>query len=115
MIFYLVAYPLDFASAVLFAPSMLFPIIDIVPHTPFWLFHNSGWESLIYSGSPFIDSLLELSDFFFESSLIFLATPTRASICASFGSLVDYLPEVKMFLYFFKAVAFTYYVVYYLF
>ena len=44
MIFWLVMEPLAYIDAVILAPSILFIVVDILSHAPFWIFHNPGWE-----------------------------------------------------------------------
>ena len=61
-----------------FTPNVVYSIIQ-------------GGRSLIYAGSPFVVSLLEVLDFsydFLESYASFWDTPTRVRILASLESVV---------------------------
>ena len=44
MVFWIVADPLEFDSAVFLAPLVLFSILVFVSHYKFWLLQNLGWE-----------------------------------------------------------------------
>ena len=89
-----------------------FPSLFLFPTTPFGssIIPGGGEGLLIYAGSLLVVSLLEVlnfSDDFLESYSIFWDTHNRASIWASLVSLVDHLPEVRRFVYFFSSMDIT--------
>ena len=102
MILWFVAYPLSFQSAVLLATPVLFSIVGLVSHDPFWIFQHPRHKIPDIGCLSFLKYQLDFSDIFFESFISFWETPTRARICESLGYLVDQLPEVRTLLYFFR-------------
>ena len=86
--------------------SFLSLVLFLVP--PFGSSSIQGERSLMWVGYPLVDSMLDVLDFsdnFLKSSTIVWFTPTRDRIWASFGSLLDHLPETRGLLYFLRAVS----------
>ena len=110
MVFWPVVDPLTFSLTMLLAPPVLIVIFEPVSHPYLWFFYNIGW----YIPDVGWISLFRLHAWIFEGFLESLAslcdTTTRERICASLESLLEHLPGVIIFLYFFRDSGITCYV-----
>ena len=78
-----------------------FPYLVLFPTQTFGSSGIQGGWSLMYYGSPLVDSLLDVLDLSYDlldSYASCWATPNRYSILSSLGSFLDHLPEVRRLL-----------------
>ena len=115
MVFCLVPEPLTFSRAVLLAQQLLLTFNGIVSLNLRFIVQHTLCGILyvvwLYLGG--LDWILivtfELYDYFLDWSTSLCDTPTKVRICASLGSLVYHISDVRMLLYLFMSISLTFY------